>query len=149
MISIVIPALNEEKFIGRCLESLKNQDFKDTYEIIVVDNGSTDSTAKIAGEMGARVVICPQKGVSYARQAGAQAALGEIIVQTDADTIYPRWWLARIQKQFTSHKVPLASPYFLFQNPLVELLSTSLSPLIFCQSGPGRPYIISSANFAF
>jgi glycosyltransferase involved in cell wall biosynthesis len=49
--SIVIPAFNEEKFLPRCLESLKNQDFKD-FEIIVVDNNSPDKTAALQKNLG-------------------------------------------------------------------------------------------------
>src|SRR5512135_284782 len=103
MISIVIPALNEEKYIRECLESLQKQDYAGDYEILVVDNGSRDRTADTVREMQVRLVSCPKKGVSFARQAGAEAAAGEIIVQADADTVYPAWWLSRIAGQFRQH----------------------------------------------
>jgi len=153
MISIVIPALNEEKLIGRCLESLKNQDYQDEYEIIVVDNGSQDNTAKIARAMGVKVINCAKKGVSYARQAGAEAASGEIIVQADADTVYPDWWLSRIKKQFDSHPdIVAVAGTFVYSNPpwwacfeyFLRTVFGFLSNLVF-----GRPLIISGANFAF
>src|SRR3989304_1001389 len=103
MISIVIPALNEEKYLPDCLMSLKNQDWKGEHEIIVVDNGSTDNTAAIAAAHGARVVPCTRRGVAYARQAGAEQARGDIIVQVDADTVYPPGWLGGIAGHFASH----------------------------------------------
>ncbi len=153
MISVVIPALNEEKLIGECLESLKHQDFSGDYEIIVVDNGSRDNTSQIARKMGARVIDCPRKGVAYARQAGAEAAGGEIIVQADADTIYPHWWLTRIQKQFKAHPKAIAvAGTFIYRKPpwwaLFEYFTRvfwNILATIFLR----RPYIISGANFAF
>lgn len=63
MISVVIPAINEEKFLPECLESIRNQDYKGRYEIVVVDNGSTDSTVRIAKRFGARIVKYKKKGL--------------------------------------------------------------------------------------
>lgn len=153
MISVVIPALNEERFLPQCLESLKNQDYEGDYEIIVVDNASTDDTARVAAEFGARVISCPKKGVVYARQAGANLATGDIIVQADADTIYPRDWLSRIAKHFSSHprSVALAGTYIYKDPPpwagfeyFGRYLINIIGRLLF-----GRPVYISGANFAF
>jgi glycosyltransferase involved in cell wall biosynthesis len=153
MISIVVPAFNEEKLIGECLVSLKNQDYKGEYEIIVVDNASQDNTARVALKMGARVIYCLQKGVSHARQAGADAAAGDIIVQADADTIYPAWWLTRIQKQFDSHPKGVAvAGTFIYKRPpwwahfeYFLRVFFNLVTALFLR----RPYIISGANFSF
>lgn len=102
-ISVVIPALNEEKYIGRCLSSLRAQNYPgELYEIIVVDNASTDRTAEIAGESGVRVVYEAERGVGRARHRGAEEARGEIIAGTDADTIAPRTWLEEIARAFHS-----------------------------------------------
>ncbi len=98
--SIVIPAYNEARFIAGCLESLKSQNTKTSFEIIIVDNGSTDSTDKIAESFGARVVYEKRKGVCWARQAGFKAAKGEIVISTDADTEFKPNWLANIEKGF-------------------------------------------------
>jgi len=108
MITIIVPACNEEKYLERCLRSLKGQDYNGEYEIIVVDNGSSDSTAQIASNLGAKVVLCPQRGVVYAREAGFRASCGEIIVQADADTTYPSDWLSRIVEHFSSHPEAIA-----------------------------------------
>jgi len=102
-ISVVIPAYNEEKYLGRCLWALSNQNYpRSLYEVIVVDNGSTDSTAGIARSYGARVIQEGRKGIARARQRGAQAARGEIIAFTDADTAVPPHWLARIVAHFAA-----------------------------------------------
>lgn len=69
----------------------------------MVDNNSTDDTARIAQSFGARVIFEPKKGIAYARQAGASRAQGEIIVGMDADCEAPRDFLAKIYKQFHSN----------------------------------------------
>ena len=84
MISVVIPAYNEERVIGKLLKSLKDTGYKD-YEVIVVDDGSTDNTSKIARRLGARVIRGPHRGVGIARNIGWKVAKGDIIVFLDAD----------------------------------------------------------------
>lgn len=98
--SVVIPAHNEESLIGACLESLANQDYSGHYEIIVVDNNSTDRTAEIARSHGAIVVSEEKRGVCWARQRGTLRAEGEIVVSTDADTTFGPGWLSRIDREF-------------------------------------------------
>jgi glycosyltransferase involved in cell wall biosynthesis len=62
-ISVVVPALNEEKYVGKCLSSLRAQSYpRELYEIIVVDNASTDRTAEIARGFGVKVVYESQRG---------------------------------------------------------------------------------------
>ncbi len=100
LVSIVIPAYNEEKNISRCLKSIKEQDYDGPYEIIVCNNNSSDRTAQIASEEGARVVFEERAGVIFAREAGTKVATGEIIVQTDADSYYEKNWLSRIIETF-------------------------------------------------
>jgi len=100
-VSVVIPAYNEEKYIGRCLEALQVQTYpREQTEIIVVDNNCTDHTAAIARSFGAEVVFEPCKGIGAARQRGALAARGKVIASTDADTIVPPNWLERIAHRF-------------------------------------------------
>jgi peptidoglycan/xylan/chitin deacetylase (PgdA/CDA1 family) len=101
-LSVVIPALNEEYYISSCLEALGNQTYSGEYEVVVVDNGSTDRTAEIAERMGARVVREPQRGIARALIKGCAAAQGEILCFTDADTIVPRDWLARLNGIFAA-----------------------------------------------
>lgn len=101
-ISVVIPAYNEEKYISEGLESLSKQSIsKDTFEVIVVDNNSTDKTAEISDSFGVRLIGCQTQGVSAARATGSSTANGDIIVGTDADTIVAPDWLERILAHFT------------------------------------------------
>lgn len=98
-ISVVIPAYNEENYLSACLESLKHQTFRD-FEVIVVDNNSTDQTVKIAKRYGVRVVKEPIQGMTPARERGFKEAQAEIIARTDADTIVPSDWLDNIYNVF-------------------------------------------------
>ncbi len=98
--TVVVPAYNEEEFLGDCLDSLMKQDFDGDYEVIVVDNNSTDRTAEIAASRGVTVVREENPGVCWARQCGTAQASGEIVISTDADTIFDQAWLSRIDSNF-------------------------------------------------
>ncbi len=91
-LSIIIPAFNEESLITQCLQSVSaslaaNQQPNFTYEVIVVDNNSTDATAKLAKQAGARVVFEPINQIGRARNVGAAAATGEWFLFLDADSL--------------------------------------------------------------
>lgn len=88
MISFVVPAHNEELWIVQCLRSIHStmETLGETYEVIVVDDSSTDATGRIAGEFGARVVRIERRHISASRNAGARAAQGEFYFFIDADT---------------------------------------------------------------
>lgn len=118
-LSVVIPAFNEADGLSDCLKSLQRQKTTLPYEIIVVDNNSTDQTAAIAQRCGVRVVHENQPGVCAARNAGLQVARGEIVVSTDADCAYPDDWLAQIGQAFSNQPdlVLLISNYRFSQAP--------------------------------
>ena len=101
MISVIVPAYNEEQNIAKCLESLSRQTVpRNLYEIIVVDGGSRDRTREIAAEYADMVFIQTSKKVGGARNDGAQKAQGDIIATTDADCIIPPDWLSVIMTAF-------------------------------------------------
>lgn len=91
-ISIVIPAINEERGIGKTIDAV-NRDFFQRQnwelEIILVDGNSTDKTREIATQKGARVLVEKRKGYGRAYKTGLAAATGDIIVTGDADATYP------------------------------------------------------------
>ena len=99
-VSVIIPAYNEEVLIHHTLDSLRKQDYQDTMEIIVVDNRSTDSTARVAREWGVQVVREERGGYVYALMCGFQHASGEILITTDADTIVPPNWVSTLVRAF-------------------------------------------------
>jgi len=112
-ISVVIPAYNEENYLLSCLESIKKQDYAGEYEVIVVDNASTDNTAKIALNWGAKVVDESKRSPACARQKGAEVATGEIIAFIDADTQAPAYWLSTFVSRFVREPetVSITGPY--------------------------------------
>lgn len=102
-ISIIIPAYNEEDYLAECLESLLNQDLgRENYEVIVVNNASTDNTARIAKKYTVKLVTEKKKGYIYALIAGVKEAKGEIFAFTDADCRVPRNWLSNFLEKFKS-----------------------------------------------
>ncbi|WP_169743680.1 glycosyltransferase family 2 protein [Methanolacinia paynteri] len=103
MISIIIPVLNEEETIAKCLRSLLKQNCpRDSYEIIIVDGGSSDNTCEIAISYADQVIRQKSEGIGGARREGAMTANGEILAFTDADTIHPPFWLEIIAKDLIS-----------------------------------------------
>ncbi|MFL6227467.1 MAG: glycosyltransferase [Pyrinomonadaceae bacterium] len=104
LISIIVPAYNEEKYVGRTLASLKQAErllLHETgvpIEIIVVDDASTDSTAAVARSFGAVVFPEPTHNVGHVRNAGASRAGGDILIFVDADVIVPESLLCRIHE---------------------------------------------------
>lgn len=101
LVSVIIPAHNEERYLGACLQALQEQSYpRSGFEVIVVDNASSDATPKIARQFGALVVTEPRMGIGRARQRGAKAAQGQILASTDADTIVPPDWLERVALAF-------------------------------------------------
>ena len=98
---MIVPAYNEEAEIAKCLKSLTKQELdRKEFEVIVVDNASTDKTAQIIKKFPFKSVFAAKKSVVLARQAGVDKSRGEIIVSADADTVYPSNWLTQIKKDF-------------------------------------------------
>lgn len=96
-VSIVIPVLDAEKTIGRCLESIRGLDYPaGQIEVIVADNGSTDRTVEIARERGVQIVVEPRRGAAAARNAGIAASGGEWIAVTDDDCVLHPLWLKHL-----------------------------------------------------
>jgi glycosyltransferase involved in cell wall biosynthesis len=103
VLTVIVPAYNEQDLITSCLDSLLNQTLdKGKYEIIVIDNNSTDLTAQIAQAKGVRVEKELRKGYVHAIRRGISLCQTEYIAFTDADCRVPPDWLAKILMDFTS-----------------------------------------------
>lgn len=107
-VSVVIPAYNEEKLLGRCLASFQNQTVK-PYEIIVVDNNSIDATSEIARQYGATVIPEANQGMIWARNTGFNHATGDILARCDADCIAPPEWIGTITNYYQKQPLEDAS----------------------------------------
>ena len=87
LFSVIIPVYNREGFIARAIESVLAQTFQD-FELIVVDDGSTDQSAAIASRYPITLIRQPNRGVSSARNAGIQASHGKIVAFLDSDDLW-------------------------------------------------------------
>jgi glycosyltransferase involved in cell wall biosynthesis len=119
LISFVIPAYNEEAYLGACIESILEQarELHAPFEIIVVNNASTDLTSKVAQSFpGVRVVDEPRKGLTHARQAGFVASSGELIANVDADSRLTPGWLRTVLETFAARPrlASLSGPFLYY-----------------------------------
>jgi len=99
-ISVIVPTWNEEKYLPRCLRSLRKQCGNKSSEIIVVDGGSTDKTVEIAEQYADKVLVKSRQPVGAARNAGAREATRRILAFIDADTVASESWLDAIARTF-------------------------------------------------
>ncbi len=151
--SIVIPCFNEENYIEKSIRSLNNQDYQGEFEIIVVDNNSTDNTAQLAADLGARVVKEINPGVCFARQKGTDQARGEVVISTDADTVFKKNWLSKIDENFSKNKdlIAVCGPCRYIDGPWWGKVYTHflfgydyIYSLI-----AGHPFYVTATNIAF
>ena len=99
MISVIIPAYNEEAYLRRTLNAVNRQDYQ-PYEVIVVANGCSDQTAAIARGHCDKLILAPETGLSRARNMGAHAACGELLLFLDADTLLEWDALENVAQRF-------------------------------------------------
>lgn len=111
-VAVVIPTLNEERHIGRCLAALMALDYpRDSLRIRVVDNFSADRTVQIAKEYGVEVVQLPKSTIAASRNCGAQGAGEDIVAFLDADCVPAPSWLREGVKHFASVGVVAVGAY--------------------------------------
>jgi glycosyltransferase involved in cell wall biosynthesis len=130
-ISFVIPAYNEERFLGKCLDAVTREargKEKDV-EIIVVNNASTDGTRAVAERYpNVTIVDESRKGIVFARHAGFAASHGELIANVDADTIITPEWLDTTLAEFEKNPklVALSGPFVYYDLPLSAQYGVSI-----------------------
>jgi glycosyltransferase involved in cell wall biosynthesis len=102
--SIVVPTVGRADYLEVALRSLQAQDTGVPYEIVVVDDGSTDRTPEVAARAGARLVRHPtRRSVNAARNSGVRASRAELIAFVDDDVHAPRWWLRALLEGVARH----------------------------------------------
>lgn len=142
-LSIIIPARNEEQNLTLLLKDLKTQTF-DIHEIICVDDGSTDQTAKIATALGARLITAAPKptgwlGKSWACQQGGEAATGTLLLFLDADVRLSPTGIDKLLKAHQKNgRVISVMPYHQIENK-TEVLSLFFNCIQMGANGLGLP----------
>lgn len=106
MLSIIIPTLNEEKYLPLLLHSIKKQDFKD-YETIIADAGSTDKTLEFAKNYNC--IITPGGRPAKGRNEGAKIAKGEVLFFADSDVVLPENFFEKCLAEFKNRNLDIAS----------------------------------------
>jgi glycosyltransferase involved in cell wall biosynthesis len=133
-LSFVIPAYNEEHYIGACLDAILAQkhDAPDI-EIVVVNNASTDHTAEVVDSYAkkdsvVKLVNESRKGIVWARRAGYLAATGELIANVDADTQITPGWIHRVLNEFSRDPklVALSGPFIYYDAPRKVRIATRI-----------------------
>ena len=118
-ISVIIPAYNEEESLDKTLDAILASNYPN-FEVIVVDNASTDKTSEIAKSKGVKVIYEERKGTMWACEAGRKVAQGEIIARLDADCLPEKGWLSKGARWFADKKVSAVSgPYDFFDSPTI------------------------------
>ncbi len=142
---MVIPAFNEEKFIGKCLASVVNQVVL-ADEIIVVNNNSTDKTEAIVKKFGVKIINEKVQGMIPARNRGFNSAKYEIIARCDADTEVPKDWIKIIKNNFKKGGIDaLTGPVFFNDSEILKSTKTIPADLAwksFKLIARGRKYLI-------
>jgi len=126
MISIIIPTYNCAKYLRKCLESLKLQTFKD-YEIIVVDDGSTDKTAEVIEDFYLTYIYQPHQNANVARNLGYKNADEDrpYVIFCDADCVYKPNFLMELYRGLESNpNAPFAYGNFYFKGEMLMAHTT-------------------------
>ncbi len=130
-LSIVIPAYNEDKYIGKCIESIFSAMAGSRYEVevIVINNASTDKTREVALSYS-RVKVFDElkKGTNQARQLGLIKSTGDLIANIDADNMISRDWLNTVFKEFSNNPklVALSGPYIFYDVSPIQRFTAKL-----------------------
>jgi len=113
MVSIIIPVFNAERYIDQCLSALLNLDYpKDKYEIIIVDNGSTDKTVEIVARYPVKSFVLPKVTISQLRNFGGVQAKGDIFAFIDADCVAPSLWLKKSTEFLENEKIGAVGSWY-------------------------------------
>ena len=109
--SIIIPVFNRMELTRLCIDAIKECTPEGSYELIVIDNGSTDNTPEYLAETGAQVIRFPEnRGIAFAWNAGMRKATGKYFVFLHSDALVSPGWLAALLRPFKDRQVACVSP---------------------------------------
>lgn len=148
--SIIIPALNEARYLPKLLSDLSGQSYRD-FEVIVVDGGSTDKTVELAKKYVKQlpkltILNSPRAHVCTQRNLGAHHSRGEVLIFSDADNRLPPYFLQGIKYRWESSKSDLLSPYFEpdLKTPRNETIASAINLYFELQMAIKPRYLLES-----
>ena len=113
--SIIVCTYNRAAFLGKCIESIENNEYcTDEYEVVIVNNNSSDSTNEVVEKLQSKYsnivyTLELKTGLSYARNKGIEVSKGEVLVFFDDDAIVTKGYLDNLEKYLSKHKFELAA----------------------------------------
>ncbi len=139
-VSVIVAVYNGEDTIGRCIESLLEQDYPpDKFEVIVVENGSSDNTAQVASAYPIKFIQSPYKGKQPALNLGIEQSTADIIAMTDADCIAEKDWLKYLVEPYRDPEIGgvggIIQSYNYSGRNIIEQFSADYNPLVNYVSG--------------
>ena len=137
-ISVVVPVYNGERTIQKTIEALLSQKAEKSYEVIVVDDGSTDDTPNIIKKYPVKIITQENAGPAAARNTGWKAASGEIVAFTDSDCVPVPGWIEALSKHFWDPSVGGVGGTYKTENPGSILATYIAEDSRFRQSRLGR-----------
>jgi glycosyltransferase involved in cell wall biosynthesis len=146
-VSVVVPSLNEEQGIKKCLQSIAKQETNRDFEIIVSDGGSTDRTIDIAQKYADKVVKS-RKGISTGRNSGAKAAKGEKLIFIDSDSYIPKNYIDSVAPALENKKISGVSCAFEFDRSTktLDMISDICNRYLVLRGMDGKGEILGFNN---
>lgn len=147
--SIIIPTLNEAKYLPHLLTNLTNQTFPD-FEIIIVDGKSTDKTVALAQafqtKLKLKIITSPTRHVCVQRNLGAQHASADVLIFSDADNSLPPYFLQGIKYRWESEKVDLLSCWLKpdILSPQNKAVAQAINTFLELQNNVKPSYLLES-----
>ena len=148
--SIIIPALNEAKYLPHLLEDLSNQTFKD-FEVIIVDGKSDDQTIKKAKEFSKKlpaltILTSDKRHVCTQRNLGAKSAKADVLIFSDADNRLPSYFLQGIKYRWESNQVDIITCYLRadVSNPQNDAIASAINTFFELQNAVKPTYLLES-----
>ncbi|MBI5159532.1 glycosyltransferase [Candidatus Micrarchaeota archaeon] len=147
-VSVIVPAFNEEKYLGECLKSIAAQKTRMGFELIVSDGGSTDKTVRIAEKYADGIVECRKRGIWIGRNTGARKARGKVLVFVDADTRIPPNYLDAVHAVLRDERIAGVSCAFRFdeQTRSLKVIEELSNKYLLLKGSIGRGEILGFNN---
>lgn len=149
-VSVIVPAYNAQGTIGQTLKALAQQDYAEAYEVIVVDDGSTDQTVDIVRSFaGVKYFYQLNAGPAAARNRGAEVSQAQFLAFTDSDCVPHPDWLSSLMRGFLCHDVAVVMGGYGIANPASTLASCVYQEIAFRHKNllTDHPKVFGSYNF--